>query len=37
MRVRIMGFLILGGLIAYFAAATAAERVVVCEMVYHDD
>jgi hypothetical protein len=37
MKKRLLGFLILGGIIACFTAATAAERTVVCEMVYHDD
>jgi len=32
----INGPLIIGGLIALCAFATAAERMVVCEMVYHD-
>lgn len=37
MNKRLLGFLILGGLLACFSSATAAERMVVCEMVYHDD
>ncbi len=37
MKIRLTSFLVLGGLIAFFTAATAAERMVVCEMAYHDD
>lgn len=37
MKTRLMGFFILCGLIAYFTVAAAAERMVVCEMAYHDD
>ena len=33
----ILGLLVLGGIFAGFTIAPAAERTVVCEMVYHDD
>ena len=36
MKKGIKGPLIIGGIIAMCTFATAAERMVVCEMVYHD-